>query len=499
MKFHVQPDGSRGALRSLTLLLAVVIAGANGSFAQEDLFGPADGQAKPTTAQATIEEQRQALYELQQKLIPLLRRGKEDHDAANRARALEAEIAERERLLAELEESIERGRRGRRTPAADDPFAEAERGGEDNRTQQAGAALEASLAQTRDQLLERDRQVAELSQQLTKLERTRESPPIEDAEIKVFSLVSVKAPEVAKTLESLFGAQIRVAIDERTNALIVFGKGNALQAVEALLLRLDQSDSASPRGNAARSLLLRVFWLADGLPKGEGQDAQKFLPAAVIKATERLGLEGPRLVTQTVNSLALGQQPAVPFSTQVPATVFNQPANLNCKGQMRSVDGDRAAVDIEIQVTGWSINCQLSGSLATPLRHYMVLGTANSVISDPATMAGMGMMGGGYGGYGEGGYGGRMGYGRGGYGGEGGTPAGRGPAFGGEGAAPPVDPATGLRGPEANGEKPAEPKYATSRFAFVVQVIEGESYTATTPSKTSRDASRGEADNDPFK
>jgi len=380
-------------------------------------------------------------------------------------------------------------------------------------------------------LLEREKQVQELSRQLAESERIRALPAMEDGEIKVFSLRSVKAPEAATTLESLFGAQIRVAIDERTNALIVFGKGNALQAVEALLLRLDQSDSASPRGDAARSPLLRVFWLADGLPKGEGQDPQKFLPAAVVKATERLGLEAPRLVTQTVNSLALGQQPAVPFSTQVPAMVFNQPANLTCKGQMRSVDGDRAAVDIEIQVTGPSINCQLSGSLATPLGHYMVLGTANSVIGDPAMMAGMGMMGGygggyggrgGYGGEGMGrpggyggeggrmGYGGGMGYGRGGYGGEG-IGIGREVAAAEEERRRLEEDEERRRGErevgaESSGEEqtpneqPAEPKYATSRFAFVVQVIEGESYAATTPSsKSSGDASRDQADNDPFK
>jgi hypothetical protein len=248
--------------------------------------------------------------------------------------------------------------------------------------------------------------------------------------------------------------------------------------------------------------------MADSLPKGEGQDATEFLPESVINATERLGLHEPRLVTQTVNSLAVAADSAVEFSTSVPAVVFKQPAGLTCSGHMRPLSQDRTTLQVQIQVSGASINCQLGGSLATPLGHYMVLGTANSVVGDPAAMAqaapmGMGMtpgMFGGYGGggFGRGGYGGE--YGRGGEGGYLGRP-GRG-AYGGEaraeeetqaremervgqagpdgsppGPAATVDPATGLPA-AAEAAAPAEPKYNTSRFAFVVQVIEGESFPA---------------------
>jgi hypothetical protein len=145
-------------------------------------------------------------------------------------------------------------------------------------------------------------------------------------------------------------------------------------------------------------------------------------------------------------------------------------------GRMRPVIQDRAGLDVQINVSGPSINCQLSGSLATPLGHYMVLGTANSVIADPTTMADMGMGMGGemgmapgagmYAGRGFGGEGAMMG--RGGYAAPAG-PAGRGG---------PVDPATGLPDAEGAVEQPAKPKYNTSRFAFVVQVIEGESFPA---------------------
>jgi hypothetical protein len=370
-------------------------------------------------------------------------------------------------------------------------------------------ATQATLLQTRAQLAERERQLAEYSQQLAKFERASALPPLQNAQVKVFSLVNQSAAEAAKTLESLFGLQtLRIATDERANALIVMGTAETLPAVEALLMRLDQKADASgnPEGTAAaspaapRSLLLRIFWLADGLPEGEGQEPTDYLPRSVIKATERLGLNKPRLVTQTVNSLAVGAESAVEFSTSVPAIVFELPAGLNCSGQMRPLAQDRASLQVQIQVSGTSINCQLSGSLATPLGHYMVLGTANSVIDRSAAIAqaspmGMGMapgMMGGYGGemgmYGRGGEGGYLGRPGGEYGrlGAAGRPAavlesGPVPA---EGAA--VDPATGApvegesppAGVEGEAAQPAVPKYNTSRFAFVVQVIEGESFPA---------------------
>jgi hypothetical protein len=362
-------------------------------------------------------------------------------------------------------------------------------------------AIQSALMQTRAQLAERERQLADYSKQLAKLERASALPPLQNAEVKVFSLANLSAAEAARTIESLFGLQsLRIATDERANSLIVMGTAESLPVVEALLMRLDQKANAegNPEATAAaspaapRSLLLRIFWLADGLPIEEGQDATEFLPESVIEATERLGLREPRLVTQTVNSLAVAADSEVEFSTSVPAVVFKQPAGLNYSGHMRPLAQERAALNVQIQVGGPSINCQLGGSLATPLGHYMVLGTANSVIGDPA-MAQVSAMGMGIA-PGMGGYGGEMGmYGRprgGEYGREGGAMMGRGaygrPARGGLAAAPAaVDPTTGApaegEAPPAGVEgaaPPVEPKYNTSRFAFVVQVIEGESFPA---------------------
>src|SRR4029079_11337805 len=110
-----------------------------------------------------------------------------------------------------------------------------------------------------------------------------------------------------------------------------------------------------------------------------------------------------------------------------------------------------------------------------PLGHYMVMGTTNSVLIDDGRAAAS-MEGGP--GMGPGSGGGRLGFG---WPAQPGVP-GRGPAgpaAGGEFGAAPGGAAPGAAaagGPE--GAAPSKGPINTSRFAFVVQVVEGQSYPA---------------------
>jgi Bacterial type II/III secretion system short domain len=349
------------------------------------------------------------------------------------------------------------------------------------------AGLQQELQQMKQQLAEREKQFATMAKQMAEQHRQQPLPPLENGQLKVFSLVAVPARAAGQTIESLFGSQVlRIAIDERSNSLIVYGKSDSLAAVEALLSRLDEQAAVTPGGEkskqsaaaAPRSVLLRVFWLADGQPEGAGQNPADFLPKSVLLATNKLGLEAPRLVTQTVNSLAVGREDAS-FSTNVPAVLLDQPARLDCDGRLKLVSGDRVQLEMRVQVGGPAINCELRGSLATPLGHYMVLGTANSVMAEGGVAAGA-MAGGPGMGPGVPGGGGRFGAGRPGQGFRGGPEGG--PGLGATagpdgGAGPGAAPAEAPGGPGA-GEQATKPNFKSSRFAFVVQVIEGQSYPA---------------------
>ena len=221
-----------------------------------------------------------------------------------------------------------------------------------------------------------------------------------DAEVRVFQLKNTKADAAAEKIELLFGSQpLRIAVDEASNGLIVFGKAEAIPQVEQLIIKLDELAVAGRDGFATvmvdrnavtapaaarRTLLLRVFWLANGV---EGLDsADGYLPAPVINSLAKLGLADPRLVTQTVNSLSVEEGgSSVEFSTNVPAILFEQPVTLTCAGTMGATTDNRADVDMQLTVGGIGVNCELKGSLATPLGHFMVLGTANSVIPEYAS------------------------------------------------------------------------------------------------------------------
>jgi hypothetical protein len=350
------------------------------------------------------------------------------------------------------------------------------------------AAQAQQLQQMKDQLAEREKKMAALAKQM--MDQRQPLPPLENGQLKVYALGAVPARAASQTIESLFGAQVlRIAVDERSNSLIVYGKSDTLAAVDVLLTRLGEqavpaagAEKAKQSATAPRSLLLRVFWLADGLPQGVGQTPTDFLPESVIQAATKLGLEAPRLVTQTVNSLALGREDAVEFSTNVPALLFEQPMGLTCQGRIKLVSDDRVRLEMSVHVGGPAVNCEIEGSLATPLGHYMVLGTANSVMAEdgrvwPAMGGDPGMAGPGRG---EGGGFRPASPGQLGVAGRGANPAGPG---GGQGGFAPPAGAAGPGGPgEASGPEaapaPGKPKFNTSRFAFVVQVIDGQSYPA---------------------
>ena len=329
--------------------------------------------------------------------------------------------------------------------------------------------LRLELEETKAELAKTKQIIGEVIEGQRLAAESRELPPLKDAEVRVFQLKNTKAAAAAEKVELLFGSQpLRIAVDEASNGLIVFGKAEAIPQVEQLIIKLDELAVAGRDGfdtvmvdrnvvtapaAARRTLLLRVFWLASGVQDLDSADG--YLPAPVINSLAKLGLSDPRLVTQTVNSLSVEEGgSSVEFSTNVPAILFEQPVTLTSAGTMGATTDNRADVDMRLTVGGAGVNCELKGSLATPLGHFMVLGTANSLIPEQQAMmaptegeTGMGMPM-------EGGRGMEMGEGGRGYGGRGGEMGGRGMAM---------------------GELPAA-KYNASRFAFVVQVIEAESF-----------------------
>jgi hypothetical protein len=321
------------------------------------------------------------------------------------------------------------------------------------------AAMRDQLDHAKQELAQRQMQLAQAAQQMAEQAQGRALPPLENAELRIFHLKYVPAASAAKAIETLFGAgAIRVAVDDRTNSLILLTKPDSLKVMEALLQNLDQEarddrEKKQPQPSKAaakQSLLLRLFWLADGLPEDEGTDPADVLPSSVLNATKKLGLANPRLVAQAVSSLAVSGNEAANYSADVPAQLIKRNVLLNYDGKVTLDAGSQAAVAMQVNVSGEAGNSNLQGSLAMPLGHYMVLGTANTLI--PETVARRPRP-----------VGGRM------LGGEFGPEGGRGPGD--------LVPADG----EMGGQARPEMKFDASRFAFVVQVIAAESFPPEEP------------------
>lgn len=330
------------------------------------------------------------------------------------------------------------------------------------------------LEELQHQLSVHEAQNALLAKQLLEKQNQSSLPPIENGQVKVYTFKYAAPRDAAETIESLLGKQaMRIAVDDRTNSLIVYGKSDTIPALDALITRLDEqsrpanaADKANSATAAPRSYMLRLFWLADGVSDTVGQTPSDYLPKSVLQACHRLGLESPRLITQSVNSLAIAHDNASACETNVPALLEHQTANLVSGGSVQLMADDRVHVEMHIAVSGQTLNCEVRGSAAIPLGHYIVLGTANSVLADvhnsgpsgpggpgageaapPGAAVGPGLA------PGPEGPGGR-------FNGPFGRPGGGGP--GGPGAFVPMN--------------PNDVPLSTARFAFVVQVVDGQSY-----------------------
>jgi hypothetical protein len=155
--------------------------------------------------------------------------------------------------------------------------------------------------------------------------------------------------------------------------------------VEALLLRLDQAESEAKKTQPGETLQLRIVWLLDGLPDGQGNAVDDFVSADVRLALEKLGFVDPRVVAQQVNTLTVGsnRDDGGQFQFEVPVLIDNGSWQFRGDGRVSSMADDRFEVRFELNVSqSRDRESQLGGSIYTPLGHYTVMGTTTFVRTD---------------------------------------------------------------------------------------------------------------------
>jgi hypothetical protein len=215
-----------------------------------------------------------------------------------------------------------------------------------------------------------------------------------NATTKIYSLRNSQASAMARVLSEILDRKnIRMAVDERTNSLIVLGEQDTNNMVEALLLRLDEAAAGSTKQRSGETLQLRIVWLLDGMGEGKHPDQIAMNPD-VIKALHGLGFEDPRVVCQQVTTLTLNEDGRGEFNFTVPVLIKAQPWDFEGHGQVDAMAGARFNLKFDlgfqrmVAPTGSfggrpsRQGAQLGGSIYTPLGHYTVMGTTTFVATD---------------------------------------------------------------------------------------------------------------------
>lgn len=246
------------------------------------------------------------------------------------------------------------------------------------------AQIDIDRQQLQSKLAEAQAKIADFSNQQNRIvqERVTVSPLPPDAVIKVFSLVYLKPDEAGQVVRTIMGGEgLRIAIDERTNSLLIAGEDKQASIAEALLQKLDQP-GADQKGKSAETLQLRLVWIVDGLPDSEGKNVEPpYVSPQVLDGLVDLGFENPRVMCQQVCMLTLNKgNRGGQFQFQLPVLVQGNPWQFEGQGFIASDQSDRYSMQFNLNLKQpKQEGCQLSGSINTPLAHYNVLGTTTFV------------------------------------------------------------------------------------------------------------------------
>jgi hypothetical protein len=183
-----------------------------------------------------------------------------------------------------------------------------------------------------------------------------------------------------------------MAVDDRTNSLIVVADKGTDDVVEALLMKLDQSvGSSAKKDQPDETLQLRIVWLLDGLT-GEGKEPQEIsMNPEVVEALHDLGFQDPRVVCQQVTTFTLNEDGRGDLSFTVPVLIKSQSWDFEGHGQIEAMPDERFNLKFDLGFKRIAAStgafggapvrqgAQLGGSIYTPLGHYTVMGTTTFV------------------------------------------------------------------------------------------------------------------------
>jgi hypothetical protein len=211
------------------------------------------------------------------------------------------------------------------------------------------------------------------------------SPLPDNAAIGAFTLKYVRPEEIGQALHNITGGGgPRIAVDERTNTLLIAGNPKQMDVAQQLIKTLDQPGK-SQQGKTPEVLQLRIVWLSEGMTDRDmSPPSPTIISPPVTDALRELGMEQPQVVCQQLTSLTLiPGGPNGKYRFRVPTQIEDSTWEFQGEGTITPTADDRYAMDFNLSLTEpsskTSQSSQLSGSILTPLAHYTVMGTTTFV------------------------------------------------------------------------------------------------------------------------
>ena len=193
-------------------------------------------------------------------------------------------------------------------------------------------------------------------------------------ELRIFHLKHVPASEAGETIAQVLqaGENMRVAVDARTNALVVSSSADLLREIEALLMQLDQQSAINEAIDATLPpVTVRVIWLGSNV---QGKPVPKGLEP-VIAELQTFGIEDLSLVGQSIINVGDASKP---FSTDCRPQIGDMDYQMRFQGVRKAVERGVPAISVQIDARDAALDeslANISTIVEAPLNQYIVLGT----------------------------------------------------------------------------------------------------------------------------
>jgi hypothetical protein len=207
----------------------------------------------------------------------------------------------------------------------------------------------------------------------------QESKPAELSELTVYHLKNAMAQDVAQTLSQItVGDPAKIAVDSRSNSLIVLASKDLHTKVSSIVQQLDV-DSSNNRRVKFGPLTVRVIWLASGM--GSAGTLPKDL-GPVVDELKGLGIGDLELAGQMLINVGDTKQRFSVRSTPE----LKQPCGFQFEGSFAPRESGNPTMQIRIDCTAmpegrtWANSptnslASLQTNIETPMGQYVVLGT----------------------------------------------------------------------------------------------------------------------------